>query len=49
MKTAAFDPEAWILWQPLPVHFVGSPESEQYPVLKSVVDMNLDTTRGVEE
>jgi hypothetical protein len=40
---ASFDPEKWPFWKPLPVHFVGSPESEQYPALKDVVDINLDT------
>lgn len=40
---ASFDPATWALWQPLPVHFVGSLESEHYPALKNVVDMNLDT------
>ncbi|MDR2686480.1 MAG: hypothetical protein LBB75_01910 [Oscillospiraceae bacterium] len=40
---ASFDPATWPFWKPLPVHFVGSPESGQYPALKSVVDINLDT------
>lgn len=40
---AAFDPATWPFWMPLPVYFVGSPESGQYPWLKNVVDMNLDT------
>lgn len=40
---ASFDPAAWTLWQSLPVHFVGSPESEHYPALKTVVEPNLDT------
>ena len=40
---ASFDPAKWALWQPLPVHFVGSLESEHYPALKNVVDINLDT------
>jgi hypothetical protein len=39
---ASFDPETWPFWRPLPVYFVGSPESEFYPLLKNVVDMNLD-------
>jgi len=50
---ATFDPAAWLSWQPLPVHFVGSPENEHYPALKNVVDMNLgaivDTLRGTNE
>lgn len=40
---ASFDPATWALWQPLPVHFVGSPESEHYSILKDVVNLNLDT------
>lgn len=40
---ASFDPTTWALWQPLPVHFVGSPEGEHYLALKNVVDINLDT------
>ncbi|MCL2512745.1 MAG: hypothetical protein FWF08_02485 [Oscillospiraceae bacterium] len=39
----AFDPETWPMWQPLPVFFVGSPESGHYPALKNVADINLDT------
>ena len=39
----SFDPATWALWQPLPVHFVGSLNSEHYPALKNVVDINLDT------
>lgn len=40
---ASFNPASWALWQPLPVHFVGSFESEHYPAFKNVVDINLDT------
>jgi hypothetical protein len=40
---ASFDPETWPFWQPLPVYFVGSPESGLYPAFKNVVDINLDT------
>jgi hypothetical protein len=39
----SFDPNKWDLWQPLPVHFVGSPDSEHYQELKNIVDNNLDT------
>jgi len=50
---ASFDPEAWPFWKPLPVYFVGSPESACYPALKNVVDMNLDkiveTLRNTDE
>jgi len=37
---ASFDPATW--WQPLPVFFVGSPESERYPALQGIVERNLD-------
>ena len=30
-------------WLPLPVYFVGSPESSFYPECRHAVDMNLDT------
>ena len=40
---ASFDPAIWPSWQPLPVHFVGSPESEHYLTLKNAVDINLDS------
>lgn len=39
----SFDPEKWALWQPLPVHYVGSPDSDHYLAFKNVVDKNLDT------
>lgn len=39
----SFDPTTWPFWKPLPVYFVGSPESEHYPLLKNVVNINLDT------
>lgn len=37
------DPTKWALWQPLPVHFVGSLYNEHYLELKNIVDNNLDT------
>jgi len=40
--TTSFDPATWPFWKPLPVYFVGSPESEFYPALKNVVSINLD-------
>ena len=40
---ATFDLKTWSLWQPLPAHFVGSPESKHYSTLKKIVDINLDT------
>jgi len=42
-EPASFDPATWPFWKPLPVYFVGSPESEHYPALKNVVETNLDT------
>lgn len=39
----SFDPDTWPSWVPLPVYYVGSPESAHYPGLKRVVDINLDT------
>jgi len=42
-EPASFDPATWPFWKPLPVYFVGSPESEHYPALKNAVEINLDT------
>ena len=39
----SFDPATWPFWLPLPVYFVGSPNSKYYPELKHVVDINLDS------
>lgn len=38
-----YDPATYPSWLPLPVYFVGSPESSFYPECRHVVDMNLDT------
>ena len=38
-----FDPATWDAWKPLPICFVGSPDSEQYPALRRVVEINLDS------
>ena len=37
-----FDTSTWPAWLPVPVYFVGSPESKYYTELKHVVDINLD-------
>lgn len=39
----AFDPATYPSWLPLPVYFIGSPESSFYPECRHTVDMNLDT------
>lgn len=39
----AFDPATWPSWLPLPVYFIGSPNSSYYAECVHVVDMNLDT------
>lgn len=39
----AYDPETYPSWLPLPVYFVGSPESSFYQECRRTVDMNLDT------
>lgn len=38
----AYDPETYPSWLPLPVYFVGSPESSFYPECRRTVDLNLD-------
>ena len=38
-----YDPAAYPAWLPLPVYFIGSPESSYYPDCKSTVERNLDT------
>lgn len=42
LNMKSFDRETWPSWLPLPVYFVGSPQSRYYPELKHVVDENLD-------
>lgn len=46
LNIKAFDPAAYPSWLPLPVYFVGSPESSFYPECRRTVDMNLDTIIG---
>ena len=43
LNIKAFDPATYPSWLPLPVYFVGSPESSFYPDCKNTVNMNLDT------
>lgn len=43
LNIKAFDPATYPSWLPLPVYFVGSPESSFYPECRHTVDMNLDT------
>ena len=38
-----YDPATYPAWLPLPVYFIGSPESSFYPACKRTVEMNLDT------
>ncbi len=38
-----FDPAEYPSWLPLPVYFIGSPESSFYPECRRTVEMNLDT------
>ncbi|SHM67028.1 hypothetical protein SAMN02746066_02847 [Anaerosporobacter mobilis DSM 15930] len=43
LEMKSFNPATWPFWLPLPVYFVGSPNSKYYPELKHVVDINLDS------
>ncbi len=38
-----FDPATYPAWLPLPVYFIGSPESSFYPECRRTANMNLDT------
>lgn len=37
-----YDPATWPSWLPLPVYFIGTPESRYYPACARTVEMNLD-------
>ncbi|MDR2956819.1 MAG: hypothetical protein LBU61_01370 [Coriobacteriales bacterium] len=37
------DPASWQPWLPMPVTFVGSPDSDYYSALQKTVDLQLDT------
>lgn len=43
LNIKAFDPATWPSWLPLPVYFVGSPESAYYAQCAKAVELNLDT------
>ena len=43
LDIAAYDPATYPAWLPLPVYFIGSPESSFYPACRRTVEMNLDT------
>ncbi len=43
LNISAFDPVTYPSWLPLPVYFVGSPDSSFYPECRHTVEMNLDT------
>ena len=43
LNIQAYDPATYPSWLPLPVYFIGSPESSFYPECKRTVEMNLDT------
>lgn len=38
-----YDPATYPSWLPLPVYFIGSPDSRYYPQCRHTVEMNLDT------
>lgn len=42
LKIEDYDPATYPAWLPLPVYFVGSPESGFYPRCRRAVEMNLD-------
>lgn len=43
LNIEAYDPATYPSWLPLPVYFIGSPESSFYPECRHTVDVNLDT------
>ena len=43
LNIEAYDPATYPSWLPLPVYFIGSPESRFYPKCRRTVDINLDT------
>lgn len=42
LNIQAYNPATYPAWLPLPVYFIGSPESSYYPACRRAVDMNLD-------
>ena len=43
LNIKAYDTATYPSWLPLPVYFIGSPESSFYPECRRTVDINLDT------
>ncbi|MDD3242778.1 MAG: hypothetical protein PHD32_03515 [Eubacteriales bacterium] len=43
LNIQAYDPATWPAWLPLPVYFIGSPQSSHYAACRQTVDRNLDT------
>ena len=43
LDIANYDPATYPVWLPLPVYFIGSPESSWYPACRRTVEMNLDS------
>lgn len=43
LNIRAFDPATWPSWLPIPVYFIGSPQSDDYEACAQVVQTNLDT------
>ena len=43
LDVKSYDTETFPSWLPMPVYFVGSPNSKYYPELKHAVDINLDS------
>ena len=42
LNIQAYDPATYPSWLPLPVYFIGSPESSFYPECRRTVELNLD-------
>ncbi|MCH5287019.1 MAG: hypothetical protein J1E43_06335 [Christensenellaceae bacterium] len=43
LNIQAYDPATYPAWLPLPVYYIGSPDSSDYPACQRTVEMNLDT------
>ena len=41
-----YDPSKYEPWMPMPTDFAKSPDSENYPALKNIIDMQLDAMAG---
>ena len=42
LKIQEYDPATWPTWLPMPVYFIGSPQSSYYAGCEHTVEMNLD-------